>query len=60
MKSSNKASPLPYNNRPMPEVGKYQGVGLNAKYGARPGTYTTNKKNNSLKLPKALPPLKFN
>ena len=60
MKTSNRSNQLPFNNKPMPEVGKYQGVGVPAKYGARPGTFTTYKNNNNLKLPKGLPPLKFN
>lgn len=60
MKTSNRGDQLPYNNRPMPGVGKFQGVGMPTKYGSRPGTFTSSNKNNSLKLPKALPPLKFN
>lgn len=60
MKTSNRNEQLPFYNKPMPEVGKYQGVGIPGKYGARPGTFTTYKKNRSFKLPNATPPLKFN
>lgn len=42
-----------------PMVGKYQGVGIREPQGTRPGTFTHSKKKD-VRVPKALPPLKFN
>lgn len=54
-----KPTDLPFNTKIMPNVGKYHGSGMPAKYGTRPGTYT-NSVVKKTKIPKASPPLKMN
>lgn len=45
-------------NRPS-EVGRFQGIGIPAKHGTRPGTFRE-KPNKDLRVSRATPPLKFN
>ena len=43
------------------EVGRFQGIGLPAKHGSRPGTFTKKlSPKPGQQLPRAVPPLKFN
>lgn len=56
-KANKNSTPSP--KKDDPQVGKFQGIGLPATVGKRPGTFT-NSYSKSLRIPKALPPLKFN